>query len=126
MKKVDLTLAIEKSHKIIVMKYRNTYQNISLSLFLLVALSVWITPKPAYSIPTKWGEAGMSMSDLIDSGWQVIGHGTNRVAANSNAGNGFDLRTFSFLLVKGNKYIMCAVENPLPPIANAASCRKLN
>jgi hypothetical protein len=112
--------------KMKIMKSRNNRRKIVLLLLAFIITSIWTAPKPAYSIPTKWGEAGMSMSDLIDSGWQLIGHGTNRVAANSNAGNGFDVRTFSFLLVKGNKYIMCAVENPLPPIANAASCRRLN
>ena len=117
-----ITIVEEKQHK---MKTKDIYCTI-LFAFIFTSLSVWTNQKSAYSIPTKWGEAGMSMSDLIDTGWKVVGHGTNRVAANSSTGNSFDVRTFSFLLVKGNKYIMCAVENPLPPVANAASCRKLN
>lgn len=126
MKKVDLTPATEKLHRMRIMKNKNNCPKVILLLSGFIITSMWILPKFAYAIPTKWGEAGMSMSDLIDSGWQVVGHGTNRVAANSNAGNSFDVRTFSFLLIKGKKYIMCAVENPLPPMANAASCRKLN
>jgi hypothetical protein len=78
------------------------------------------------SIPSKWEDARRSLSELLDSGWQITGHGTNRVAANSNSGNGFDVKTFSFVLSKDSKYIICITENPKPPIANDVSCRKLN
>jgi hypothetical protein len=97
-----------------------------ISSFIFSLLSVLSFHSSAYSIPTKWGEAGVSMSELIDSGWQITAHGTNRIAANSNSGNGFDVRTYSFLLTKSGKYIICLVENPSPPVANAVSCRKLN
>jgi hypothetical protein len=107
------------------MKTANTRNKILLS-FTFGILFMLTFQQSSYSIPTKWGEAGMSMSDLIDNGWQITAHGTNRVASNSSSGNSFDVRTFSFLLTKGNKYIICVIENPLPPTANAASCRKLN
>lgn len=79
-----------------------------------------------YAVPSKWEKVDASMSELISSGWQITAHGTNRVAANSNAGNGFDISTFSFLLTKSNSYIICIFDNPRPPLANSVSCRKLN
>ncbi len=81
---------------------------------------------PAYSIPTKWEDVRISMTDLLNSGWRLTAHGTNRVAANSNAGNGFDQESLTFVLTKNDKYIVCFLENPRPPIANFAGCRKLN
>jgi hypothetical protein len=80
----------------------------------------------AHSVPSKWEKVDASMSELINSGWQITAHGTNRVAANSNTGNGFDVSTFSFLLVKNSSYILCIFDNPKPPLASSVSCRKLN
>jgi hypothetical protein len=99
-------------------------RTISLIAFLLG--SPLTIQKPAYSIPTKWEDAKMSMTDLLNSGWQLTAHGTNRVAANSNAGNGFDQETFTFVLTKNNKYVLCILEDPRPPIAKTAGCRILN
>jgi hypothetical protein len=81
---------------------------------------------PAYSIPTKWEDAGVSLSSLLNNNWQVIAHSTSRVDANSNAGNSFDVKSFTFLLTKNGKYILCNVERPTPPVANDTGCRKLN
>jgi hypothetical protein len=95
--------------------------------YILFSLTLVITlPKPSHSIPTKWEDANISMSALLDSGWQITSHGFNRVAANSNSGNGFDEKVFTFLLTNGRKHIICLSDNPKPPIANASSCRKLN
>jgi hypothetical protein len=85
-----------------------------------------ISQGAARAVPTKWEEVQPSMSELINSGWQISAHGTNRVAANSNAGNGFDQSQFSFLLTKNGNYIICIADNPRPPIAYSAGCRRLN
>jgi hypothetical protein len=92
----------------------------SLFLFMLVF------QESACSIPTNWEDARMSLAELLNGGWQMTAHGTNRIAANSNSGNGFDVRTYSFVLTRNGKYIICILENPSPPMANAAGCRKLN
>jgi hypothetical protein len=95
--------------------------------FAILVFSLMATfQKPVYSIPTSWEDAKISLSELLNNGWQMTAHGTNRIAANSNSGNGFDVRTYSFVLTRNGKYIICLLENPSPPIANAASCRKLN
>ena len=101
--------------------YRAAIHPVFISLLLLL-----FAQNKAYSIPTKWEDARMSLSELLDTDWQVAAHGATRVAANSNAGNGFDVVTNSFLLTKNRKYIICFVQNPSPPIANVASCRRLN
>jgi hypothetical protein len=80
----------------------------------------------AHAVPTKWEAIQLSMSELINSGWQISAHGTNRVAANSSTTNSFDESQFSFLLTKNGNYILCIADNPKPPIAKNAGCRKLN
>jgi hypothetical protein len=97
------------------------------ALFLVFPLVSLLAFKlPAYSIPTKWEDAKISMTDLLNSGWRLTAHGTNRVAANSSAGNSFDQESLTFVLSKNEKYIVCFLENPKPPVANIAGCRKLN
>jgi hypothetical protein len=88
-------------------------------------LSLSAFQKPAHSNTTKWEDAKASLSQLLDSGWQVTAFGTNRVAANSNAGNGFDVKNYSFLLIKSGKYIICILENPGQPVTDN-KCRRLN
>jgi hypothetical protein len=96
----------------------------SFAIFPLISLLAF--QSSAYSIPTKWEDAKLSMTDLLNSGWRLTAHGTNRVAANSNSGNGFDQETFTFVLNKNDKYILCLLEDPKPPVASFAGCRKLN
>ncbi len=108
---------------------KNTRRNVKVKLILLIfyfLLPTVLFQNSAYSIPTQWEDTKISMKDLLNVGWRLTSHGTNRVAANSSSGNSFDVETFSFILTKGEKYIICFVENPRPPLANAASCRKLN
>jgi hypothetical protein len=95
---------------------------ITLSFSVILLLTV---QNSAHSKLTKWEDAKLSLSELLDSGWQLTGHGTNRVAANSNSGNGFDVQTFSFLLIRGNKHIICILTDPGQPSTDA-KCRRLN
>jgi hypothetical protein len=101
-------------------------KNKIISFVISLIISLLAFQSSAYSIPTKWEDAKFSMTDLLNSGWQLTAHGTNRVAANSNAGNGFDQETFTFILSKSNKYVLCLLQDPKPPVANFAGCRKLN
>ena len=96
-----------------------------LFVFFLLVSFLFVQPF-AYSSPTKWEEIEVSMSSLLNNGWNLTAHGTNRVAANSNSGNSFDVASFTFILSKNNKYILCIVEGPRPPVANVVGCRKLN
>jgi hypothetical protein len=82
---------------------------------------------PAYSVPTKWERVDVSLSDLLSSGWQLIGIATSRVAyRNSFSPGGVDEEIYAFSLMKNGKYILCNTSNPVHPVANNAGCRKLN
>jgi hypothetical protein len=37
---------------------------------------------------TSWTDTGMSMTELLDSGWKLIGHSTNRASTFNVAGGG--------------------------------------
>jgi hypothetical protein len=87
--------------------YRKSFSFIAFSIILVMT-----SPKPAHSEPTKWEDAKTSMSNLLDSGWQIIGHSFNRVAASNTAiGSGFDEKSFTFILTNGRKYILCFGES---------------
>ena len=104
----------------------NKYISKNLSRHIIISLlSLSSFQNPAYSSMTRWEDAKVSLSQLLDSGWQVTAFGTNRVAANSNAGVGFDVKNYSFLLVKNGKHIICILENPGQPVTED-KCRRLN
>jgi hypothetical protein len=90
----------------------------------LIALLTW--QSAAQAVPTKWESVELSMSGLINSGWQISAYGNTRVAANNSTSNSFDMSKYSFLLTKNGNYILCIVQDPEPPIARSAGCRKLN
>jgi hypothetical protein len=105
---------------------RNSYTRM-VYYILFVFVLVMTSPKSSHSEPTKWEDAKTGMSTLLDNGWQIIGHGVSRVAANGTpVSSGFDEKVFTFILTNSRKYIICFSDNPKPPIANASSCRKLN
>jgi hypothetical protein len=97
---------------------------------LLVTISFIIVISSSKSMqaePTKWEDARTSMSVLLNSGWQIIGHSLAYAKSpNTPLNSGFDEKLFTFILTKGNQYVLCISDNPRPPVANASSCRKLN
>jgi hypothetical protein len=104
----------------------NNYVNKRLfSHIVIFLISFSASQNPAYSNTTKWEDAKVNLSQLLDSGWQVTAFGTNRVAANSSTSNSFDVKNYSFLLVKSGKYIICILENPGQPVTDN-KCRRLN
>jgi hypothetical protein len=104
---------------------RSTLKYFSLAIY--VVCWAMIFPNLANSLPTKWEVVDSSLSQLLDSGWQLFSHGSNRAAfRNAISPGGFDEETFTFILTKNGKYIMCRVTNPQAPVANLSGCRKLN
>jgi hypothetical protein len=85
---------------------------------------------PAYSSDesTQWEDAKMSMTELLNNGWQLTNQGSNRAFSDYSLTAGRfrnDITVLTFLLTKGNNYIICLIENPTP--GNGKSkCRKLN
>jgi hypothetical protein len=96
---------------------------ISASVLLLTLMFSGV----AHAVPTKWGKVDMSMTQLLNSGWQISGHASNRAAVgNVGAANNYDSVYYTYLLTKNSNYITCIVQDPSPPIANVVACRSLN
>jgi hypothetical protein len=94
-----------------------------ISALVLIIVLLFTFQNVAYSKDTTWEKTDSSLSELLNNDWQILGHSSNRVAVNSNGGpasNAYDQETFTFLLTKNKKYVMCAVKS------NRAPCIKLN
>ena len=73
------------------------------------------------------GKVDISLAQLLNNGWQISGHSSNRTAVgNAGAANNYDQETFTYLLTKNGKYITCLTVNPSPPTAESASYRMIN
>lgn len=80
-----------------------------------------------YAAPTEWGKVDVSLSQLLNSGWQIIGHSSNRAAVgNAGAANNYDNSNYTYVLTKNGRYVTCIIVNPSPPIAQVNACRSLN
>jgi hypothetical protein len=95
-----------------------------ISVFMIS--SVLLFQNSAYAIQTKWAKVESSMEQLLNSGWQIVGHSSNRVAVGSaGAANNYDEIIYTYLLTKKGSYISCGLLGPRPPSADAG-CRSLN
>jgi hypothetical protein len=108
------------------MKNKTMYTKTTSTCIFLI-LSILAFQSTAHSVVTKWERVEESFSDLLNSGWQISGHSSNRAATSPGASGykPYDEETYTFLLIKNGKYIVCIIANPKPP-SNNASCRKLN
>jgi hypothetical protein len=94
---------------------------------LLISLLVLTFQGIAQAVPTEWGKVDISMTQLLNSGWQMSGHASNRAAVgNAGAANNYDSVYYTYLLTKNSHYITCIVQDPSPPIAKVVVCRSLN
>jgi hypothetical protein len=109
-----------------ILKEKYMFNKISIGCALAVILS-FSFQSSAHSIPTKWEKVEASLSDLLNSGWLLTGISSNRVAYRNSIGpGGLDEETYVFSLTKDGKYIICSMDNPNPPIAKVAGCRRIN
>jgi hypothetical protein len=105
----------------------STKNKIVVLISIFVFLLMIVFQKTAYALPTEWGKVNMSMTQLLNSGWQISGHSSNRAAVgNAGSANNYDNSEYTYLLTKSGHYITCIVQNPSPPIANVVACRSLN
>jgi hypothetical protein len=103
----------------------NMYKKITSFVVFSIALNLSLQ-SIAFAVPTKWERVEASLSDLLNSGWQLSGISSNRAAyRNSVSPGGFDEETYIFSLAKNGKYIICLMPNPVDPVANAG-CRRIN
>jgi hypothetical protein len=94
---------------------------------LLISLLLLTFQGIAQAVPTEWGKVDISMTQLLNSGWQISGHASNRAAVgNAGAANNYDSIYYTYLLTKNSRYITCIVQDPSPPIAKVVVCRSLN
>jgi hypothetical protein len=70
---------------------------------------------------TNWTNVEMSMTDLLNDGWRLIGHSAHRAATIH-----VDTHSYTFILNRENKYIFCFIRDPESPQAETAGCRGLN
>lgn len=93
---------------------------------VLIVSSILFFQTSAYATQTKWERVETSMEQLLNSGWKISGHSSNRAAVgNAGAANNYDESIYTYLLTKDNHYITCAVIAPRPPSVDAR-CRSLN
>jgi hypothetical protein len=85
--------------------------------------SIAATPKNK----TVWRIVDKSLNELLDSGWKIISHSTNRIVTSPGTSGNllYDESTDTYILYKDSKYINCSVRDPRPDNAYSR-CRQLN
>ena len=82
--------------------------------YLLAGLVITLLCGPlasAQETRTQWAPIEKSLTMLLNEGWRVISHT-------------YDI-TYTFLLVKENKFVVCNIVSPTPNNATSR-CRALN
>jgi hypothetical protein len=74
---------------------------------------------------TTWRVVNQSLSELLDSGWKIIGHSSHRVVIAPYTNGASDEENYSYILYKNGKYINCFIINPRPE-NSSSGCRQLN
>jgi hypothetical protein len=107
---------------------QSKYMYIKAPFYLAIALAFGLSfQSAAHSIPTQWERVEVSLAELLNSGWQLLGTSSNRAAyQNSFSPGGFDETMFVYSLMKNGKHITCYLSDPKPPVAQIAGCRKIN
>jgi heptaprenylglyceryl phosphate synthase len=111
------------------MTHQRFITRVSLFGFMLIVL-ILNSSDSAFALryrATDWKDTDTSMTELLNSGWKIINHGSNRGTVSDQFGNKrFDEETYTFILNKEDKYILCYMINPRTPQAEFAACRSLN
>jgi hypothetical protein len=119
--------AAQYNQKLITLiKCMNMYRKLFFSFVTTIILS-FSFQGTAYSNPTPWAKVESTLAELLNSGWSLMNVSSHRAAyRNSLSPGGFDETTLIFSLTRNGKYIICYMDNPKPPTANTAGCRKIN
>ena len=75
---------------------------------------------------TEWAPLAKSLTVLLNEGWRIISHGNAKAVSQSYQTQSNSLtETYSFVLARENKVVICLIYDPTPN--NAVSrCRALN
>jgi hypothetical protein len=76
---------------------------------------------------TNWEPVTMNLTQLLNNGWRVYGHSSQRAATSPGAPGyrAYDETQYTFLLIKNDKHIICLIQDPRPSKA-ISGCRALN
>jgi hypothetical protein len=96
---------------------------VAASLLLLISqTSLAVNPRSQ----TTWKIVEKSLTELLNSGWKMISHDTNRAKTSGYQSQAaYDQQTHTFTLYKDGKYIICLISEPRPDYA-FSYCRELN
>lgn len=87
----------------------------ALLLAVLVVNLLHSSIASAQDARTEWTPLAKSLTVLLNEGWRIISHGNAKAAT----------ETYSFVLAKESKVVICIIYDPTPN--NAVSrCRALN
>lgn len=84
---------------------------------LVAATALQSTPASAQEAPTQWAPIEQSMTALLNEGWRINSHTDAQMPAVPSS--------FSFVLSKESKFVICIVAGPQPNKA-ISRCRALN
>jgi hypothetical protein len=89
----------------------------TLFIAVVTAAALQSTFVSAQEAPTRWAPIEQSMTTLLNEGWRINSH--------TNAQEAGQFNSFSFVLSKESKVVICLVDNPQPNKA-ISRCRALN
>ena len=80
----------------------------------------------AQDVRTEWAPLAKSLTAHLNEGWRIISHGNSKAVTQSYQTQPNSLTdTYSFVLARENKVVICLIYDPTPN--NAVSrCRALN
>jgi hypothetical protein len=106
---------------------------ISASFFLIVLISPIQVAKAQSPTRnqnfklTSWNVVNSSLTDLLNSGWKIVGTSSHRVATVTGRGIGaIDEETYVYTVSKDGKYINCSFTDPVANKGAYTACRLLN
>lgn len=83
---------------------------------IITTLLITGLQETAKALPTDWKIVDMSMTQLLNSGWQIAGHSSNRAAVgNAGSANNYDNTDFTYLGdCHKRKYQLVGSNNNIP------------
>jgi hypothetical protein len=100
---------------------------VTLTIIIFLTISKYTTAQDSGSVRTVWKIIDSSLADLLNDGWKLVNQSSDRAAIATGGGIGaFDEQTFTFVLSKNGKYVMCAITNPSVRDGVYSRCRSLN
>jgi hypothetical protein len=121
-----MTVKLVLASKETINGYRYALLICSLASFVITNFVTSSKATENLSHRTTWRNADQSLTELLDSGWQVISQSSNRAYYGGVGTGKIDETTFTYTLRKGSKYITCIIYEPEVKGATFSRCRYIN